>query len=238
MGFSSILDISSFFIGMIINLIFVALMCYYFKRKYDYLYEAQCEQSKILYQLLHKPTTTSTSTYAVPSMDFTCDPLVKVSCSSGCLSEEESDSDSDSDSDGEIDIEKKDVIESVLFELNSSELRTIHLNPDDTNNVELKQVDLKQIDLNSSELKQNDLIPIIDLELDPMDHVTVEEVKLEEPVEFSVSIEIEPQETNYSKMSIKQLKEVLSSKGIKIKPNIKKDELIELITKDTSSSSS
>ena len=37
MGISSILDISSFFIGMIINLIFVALMCYYFKRKYDYL---------------------------------------------------------------------------------------------------------------------------------------------------------------------------------------------------------
>ena len=50
--FSSILDISSFFIGMLINLLLIALICYYFKRKYESLEVAQNEQAKILYNLL------------------------------------------------------------------------------------------------------------------------------------------------------------------------------------------
>ena len=52
MMLSSILDIGSFFIGMIINLLLVTLMCYYFKKKYESLEEAQNEQAKLLYELL------------------------------------------------------------------------------------------------------------------------------------------------------------------------------------------
>jgi hypothetical protein len=180
MGFSSILDISSFFIGMIINLIFVALMCYYFKRKYDYLYEAQCEQSKILYQLLHKPAACSlNSCNPSPTLDFTCDPLVK-------MSDMESDSDSDSESEGE--------------EIEVEESKTIELKKESEDNTF---------------------------------HVSVEEVKLEDPIEISINlVESETPENQYSKMSMKQLKDVLTSKGIKAKTNIKKEELIELITKE------
>ena len=191
MGFSSILDISSFFIGMIINLIFVALMCYYFKRKYDYLYEAQCEQSKIIYQLLRKPSTeTKPSCCATPSLDFTCDPLVHVKSMD---TESNHDTDSESESDEESEPEE-------------SESKTIEFkSPDPTENTF---------------------------------HISVEEVKVEEPLDITVQditlqFETDPVETNYSKMSMKQLKDVLSSKGIKPKPNIKKDELIELITKDS-----
>ena len=54
MNFSAILDISSFFIGMIINLLLIALICYYFKRKYENLEIAQNEQAKVLYQLLQQ----------------------------------------------------------------------------------------------------------------------------------------------------------------------------------------
>jgi len=182
MGFSSILDISSFFIGMIINLIFVALMCYYFKRKYDYLYEAQCEQSKIIYQLIHKPSTYTPA--PSPSMDYTCDPLVNLNCSNSVC-----DSDSDSDSEEEeFNVELKDDV------------------------VEIKE-ELKVIDLSDSTF-----------------HITVEEVQPE--LEITVNVETEP-ETQYSKMSMKQLKDVLSSKGIKPKPNSKKDDLIDLITKES-----
>jgi hypothetical protein len=202
MGFSSILDISSFFIGMIINLIFVALMCYYFKRKYDYLYEAQCEQSKIIYQLIHKPTPTSSPlpNPGPSSMDFTSDPLVKLNrIDSGSVINRDSDSESDSDSDSD---DEMDVTNHVLH----------------TDVEELNTEDVKMIDL------------------EPESHLKVEEVKLDEPFEITVNLadDAEPSETNYSKMSMKQLKEVLSSKGIKPKNNIKKEDLIELLTKDVS----
>jgi flagellar biogenesis protein FliO len=210
MGFSSILDISSFFMGMIINLILVALMCYYFKRKYDYLYEAQCEQSKIIYQLIHnahKPSVTAQKS----TIDFTQDPLVvnRTEPNPNLCSEIDSDSDSDSD---ESDNDSEDGIE-------------IHPVSQDTETNDLKMIDLN-IELN---VESN------------TDHVTVEEVK-NDPDPFEITIQLDTDveketETNYSKMSMKQLKEVLSTKGIKPKNNIRKEELIELLVKDSSSSS-
>lgn len=185
MGFSSILDISSFFIGMIINLIFVALMCYYFKRKYDYLEVAQNEQAKILYQLIHKP-----ATCPVPCMDFSRDPLTQ-------LKHPESESDSESESDEES-------VESIQNDFVSNEIKDIsdlsHLNVE-----EVKMVDLD---------------------------VTVEEVKLDEPLD--ITLNVEESGNAYSKMSMKQLKDLLSSKGIKPKNNIRKDELIEILSKEIS----
>lgn len=210
MGFSSILDISSFFIGMIINLIFVALMCYYFKRKYDYLYEAQCEQSKIIYQLLHKPSTSPSVSPPYGSMDYTCDPLVKSSCGA-CVSDSESDSDSES------------VDENMTF-LNEDALNVplnVEMEDLDQEIHPVKSNDLNSIDLNSNELRSVELEDTNSV----MNHITVEEVNLE-PQDFTVTLE----ETNYSKMSMKQLKDVLSSKGIKVKPNSRKDDLIEMIT--------
>ena len=187
MGFSSILDISSFFIGMIINLIFVALMCYYFKRKYDYLEVAQNEQAKILYQLIHKP-----SACPAPCMDFSCDPLTQ-------LKHPEPESDSDSDSDSESDSEE------IQNDFVSNEIADI---------TELTEMN----DLIVEEVKT------IELER------TVEEVRSQEPLE--ITLNQEESDSTYSKMSMKQLKELLSSKGIKPKNNIRKDELIDLITKE------
>ena len=192
MGFSSILDISSFFIGMIINLIFVALMCYYFKRKYDYLEVAQNEQAKILYQLIHKP-----ATCPVPCMDFSRDPLTQLK-----HPEPEPDSDSESESDDES-------VESTQNDFVSNEINDItdlsHLNVEEVNVEEVKTVEL---------------------------NVTVEEVKLDEPRD--ITLNVEDSGNAYSKMSMKQLKDLLSSKGIKPKNNIRKDELIEILSKENS----
>ena len=58
--FSTILDISSFFMGMLINLLLIALICYYFKRKYETLEASQNEQAKILYNLIQGQTPKST----------------------------------------------------------------------------------------------------------------------------------------------------------------------------------
>lgn len=53
-----LLDISSFFTGLVINLLLITLICYYFKQKYDNLENSQREQAKILYELLSKQSTT------------------------------------------------------------------------------------------------------------------------------------------------------------------------------------
>jgi hypothetical protein len=193
MGFSSILDISSFFIGMIINLIFVALMCYYFKRKYDYLEVAQNEQAKILYQLIHKP-----ATCPAPCMDFSRDPLTQLK-----HPEPEPDSDSDSDSDD-------DSVESTQNDFVSNEIKDIKDMTDISDLSQLNVEEVKMVELN----------------------VTVEEVKLDEPLD--ITLNVEETGNTYSKMSMKQLKDLLSSKGIKPKNNIRKDELIEILSKEIS----
>ncbi len=212
MGFSSILDISSFFIGMIINLIFVALMCYYFKRKYDYLYEAQCEQSKIIYQLIHKPPPAPP-----PSLDFSSDPLLQRSKCSDISSPVQSIHDSDHDQDSESDSE--DEMEEYIADSKTVELK---IDPNSTQ-VELK---LEKINtLNPVELDPVELDPVDD-QVDSTQQLIVEEVHVDDPFEMTIQTEL-----NYNKMSMKQLKDILSSKGIKAKNNIKKDELVELLNK-------
>ena len=123
MNFSSILDISSFFIGMIINLILVSLMCYYFKRKYEILEGAQTEKAKILYELLRRDTNNRQRTFLdtldpqsqtcpVKRVDYTQDPLLKhVVEPESDDSESEPDSGSDSDSDSESDDDRAPVQE-------------------------------------------------------------------------------------------------------------------------------
>ena len=66
------------------------------------------------------------------------------------------------------------------------------------------------------------------VDLEPACEITIEDVK--EPMD--ITIQLVDTETNYSKMSMRQLKEVLTSKGIKAKNNMKKEELLELITNE------
>jgi hypothetical protein len=223
MNFSSILDISSFFIGMIINLILVSLMCYYFKRKYEILETAQTEQAKILYQLLRRDSNGRASTFldtlheACPvKVDYTQDPLLKKNV---IKEDSDSESGSDSDSDSESDVSLSEI--------------TLPANPPVSPKLSRPSSPKSEVDC---------LIESIDLS-QPMEWVSKVETK-EAPVETQeikeakevneikeIVIELDT-ETNYSKMSIKQLKDILTSKGVKHKNNMKKDELVDLL-KDT-----
>jgi hypothetical protein len=179
---------------MIINLIFVALMCYYFKRKYDYLELAQNEQAKILYQLIHKPGIVSQPPPS-STMDFSQDPLVNH-----ILSDMDNASDTDSDSDSDESEKEDDMTEVTLSQPQVSDI---------------------------SETKV--------VELSNTDHVTIEDIKVDDILDITVNlVEVNgaTPEPDYNKMSMKQLKDILSSKGIKPKTNIKKDELLELITNE------
>jgi hypothetical protein len=89
---------------------------------------------------------------------------------------------------------------------------------------------MKTIDLNLEDSKDNTLHVMVEevtnTPLEPFE-VTVQDIT----IQLDTDVERE-NETNYSKMSMKQLKEVLTTKGIKPKNNIRKEELIELLVKE------
>ena len=190
MNFSAILDISSFFIGMIINLLLIALICYYFKRKYENLEIAQNEQAKVLYQLLQQnapqpKVTTLNEMFNIPKPD----------------ADSESETDSDSDSDSDDDSEKDIKVNTKVINLDSEK---IELNESDLNEINgLNEIEEINVDTNNT----------------PVD---IDNVDVKKTIP----------ESDYSKMTIKQLKEILSVKGIN-PTKLKKNEMIELIEKSS-----
>jgi len=173
MMLSSILDIGSFFIGMIINLLLVTLMCYYFKKKYESLEEAQNEQAKLLYELLQFRK--QDRAQVKPAMIDIKEIEVSV---------EESDTEEESDTDEESDMEEIMPSGSMV----EPEVKVLTLEtPTETNELVIEKTET-------------------DLE------ITLEESNSDD----------------FSKMSMKQLRDLLTEKGVKVKPSMKKNELVEL----------
>jgi hypothetical protein len=206
MNFSAILDISSFFIGMIINLLLIALICYYFKRKYENLEIAQNEQAKVLYQLLQQNTNTQ------PKVINMNDLLKKDLEPKNYERPDESDSESDSDEATDVDNDSDD-----LNELDMSDVKT-----ENEINTDVEVNEIKTIKLIVDEPIEDPMEVNVNLKLD----LDIDEKDEKE--------EKEKEEKDYSKMTIKQLKDVLSTKGININNNkMKKNEMIELIEKSS-----
>lgn len=116
--FSTLLDISSFFIGILINLLLIAMICFYFKKKIDNLELSQSEQAKMLYTMLSsqdKNDIVSNSVTLEDSIVNVSDDIKIVSTEnfvnekseneSGEESDEESDEESGEESDEESDEE-------------------------------------------------------------------------------------------------------------------------------------
>ena len=204
MNFSTILDISSFFIGMIINLLLIALICYYFKKKYENLEIAQNEQAKVLYQLLQQNTKPK-----VINMNELNETVKK---------NYESDSDLDSDSDSDSDDDTKNSDKSGKSDKSDKSVQSTQLTQlkTQTNYDTVKSINL-------------DLKEIYETNIDS----TIETIKLDT---FNLDVDSEQtelvgqSEKDYSKLTIKQLKELLSEKGINA-TKMKKNEMIELIEK-------
>ena len=173
MMLSSILDIGSFFIGMIINLLLVTLMCYYFKKKYESLEEAQNEQAKLLYDLLRDRKQTTQEPIKTEVIEI--------------------DSDDESvESEGEMEME----------ELVEPETKVLTLDiPETTESNEPFTVDKFTANMFNAET------------------VTVDIVEPEPELE---------ENDGFSKMNMKELRDLLAKKGVKVKPTMKKNELLEL----------
>jgi hypothetical protein len=199
MNFSAILDISSFFIGMIINLLLIALICYYFKKKYEHLEVAQNEQAKVLYQLLQNSQAHASpkvmNIYYILKDD-------KKSSLSDLDSDESDDSDSESDS----------VSDTDNAFASTDKIKTINLDKHIESEVEMEEIQVQKVETFEIDLVKVDIEP---------------ESKMDEIIQTD-----ELEEKDYSKMSIKQLKEILSVKGI-VPTKMKKNEMIELIEKSS-----
>jgi hypothetical protein len=217
---------------MIINLLLIALICYYFKRKYENLEIAQNEQAKVLYQLLQQNSS--------PKVININDILEKSKTNESKYSfvsdtekiDSESHSDSDSDSDNETDSNDSDSD-------NDS-------NTDNSNKYEIKTKGHSEIDIknNDEEIKTINLDEkYIDLTIEPKNNLMDKVEKVEKEIDtidvdlnINLTLDDEPDtdmnEKDYSKMSIKQLKEILSVKGIN-PTKMKKNEMIELIEKSS-----
>jgi len=237
MNFSSILDISSFFIGMIINLFLVSLMCYYFKRKYEILESAQTEQAKILYELLRrdspkKPEIFKTEEPRVEytkdvdytkGVDYTKDPLLNPRV----IDSDSEDSGSESsDSEYEIEVSPGTPPGSpcgspLLFSVElSQEIIMDELKAEELIIEPIESLDLGEVETQVETKVEN-------VEVQPQ----VEKAPIEKDTKEIVidQIILDSPESNYNKMSIKQLKDILTSKGVKPKHNMKKDELVDLV---------
>jgi hypothetical protein len=199
--FSTILDISSFFIGMLINLLLIALICYYFKRKYEALELSQNEQAKILYNLIQnqtpKPSFNINELMTNTNLKNSCSlsNCVEINCSDEQSDESDSDNESNSDSDNESNSESNNQGDNKC---DNEEVKTLSINTLLTN--------------------------VTDVETEELHNITV--TKIEE-----VEILETPNEMDYNKLSIKQLKDILSKKGINSNNRMKKNDLISLIEK-------
>jgi hypothetical protein len=181
---------------MIINLLLIALICYYFKRKYENLEIAQNEQAKVLYQLLQQ-----NSSPKVMNLNDILKDSDKKSLSD--LDSDPSDASDDSDSDSESDTDDEKELEKDS-ELNADKIKTINLINLDKNEVEMEEIQVEKVEEETKIVDEEDLEKDADKD----------------------------NEKDYSKMSIKQLKEILSGKGI-VPTKMKKNEMIDLIEKSS-----
>jgi len=183
MMLSSILDIGSFFIGMIINLLLVTLMCYYFKKKYESLEEAQNEQAKLLYDLLRDRKQTTQEPIKTEVIDI------------DNVSDDESD---ESESEGEMEME----------ELVEPEMKVLTLDIPETTETSEPFTDKFTVDKFTANLFNADTVTV-DIAVEP-------------------EVIIEENDDGFSKMNMKELRDLLAKKGVKVKPTMKKNELLEL----------
>ena len=232
---SNLLDITGFFVGVLINLLLIAMICYYFKRKIDNLEFSQSEQAKTLYTLIAQSQKTN-SPVSTTGLDEVLENNVIKNLDLSKLnnteddevneseSEEESDEESDNESDEDDkeeqvigDVEEDETIKTVE-EFNNNDnsmvIETINImtgieSVESPENVNVKQIDIQEEVVENEELSE---------EVEELNQVT----KLE-----SEYLENNPED--YEKMTVKELKSVLAQRGIHAKSSMNKSEIINVL---------
>ena len=189
-SFSSILDVSSFFIGVLVNLLLVAMICFYFKRKIDNLELSQSEQAKMLFQLIQEQSQSQSqsqqaNTYSVLNgLDLTQlsndgDEEENEASEHGESGESDDSDSDDSDNSDDEEVETKTIeYEEVAVEESS------HNDYSKMTVKELRQLlENKGVPLISRNMKKQELIELVVSANNP---VIEEVVKIEDEDEMNV----------------------------------------------------
>ena len=203
--FSSILDISSFFIGVLVNLLLVAMICFYFKRKIDNLEMSQSEQAKMMFQLIQQQQQMPPQTCDAP----TCTPSSVVGPNVyGMLNGLDLSQLNDDEED-----KKEDKKEEEDVDKDSSD------DDDDDDDSDDDDDDDDDDDNDESDKKQD--------ESKEEEQNNIKKIDYEEVVVPEVSVDVDVE-----KMTIKELRALLEDKGVSVqKKNVKKQELIDMYMK-------
>ena len=228
---SSLLDITGFFVSVLINLLLIALICYYFKRKIDNLEFSQSEQAKTLYTLISQQNNMTamnneTNTIVTGANDIMSGlDLTQLNQNSHNEDDETNDSEVDSEeSESESEEEQEDEEASLEEEQVNDEQPELLIQ---TINMVSAEEDVKQIEFDNQiqtneendESHEDNFI----LQQDGTDNgelVEDEGQRVEQPDEDS---------ENYGKMTVKELKTLLAEKGVHAKSSMNKSDMINIL---------
>ena len=237
---SNILDISGFFLIVVINLSLIALLCYYAKKKFESIEEIQKEQSKILFNLVHSASNTTVNgaertnqidpmflsppTMVIPQVNEISEEnkIINMSSTGPQVINLASDSETDSDDESENESENEDEIESV--DEDDSESAEEENDSDEIEDLTVNE----ENSLILEEIENEGNKEVLDIDVNLLKGDLEEKSK-----EVLLSLEEdnnEDGEENFDKMTITQLKNYISSKGKTISSKTtKKSDILEYI---------
>lgn len=223
--FSNLLDITGFFVSVLINLLLIALICYYFKRKIDNLEYSQSEQAKTLYTLISQQNTlmnNESKNIVIGGNDIMSGlDLTQLQQSSHDDPYHSENNDEESESESESDEEEEDVVEEERGDI--AEDKSIVIQPINMVSPEECEEDVKQIEFDNSapsdnEQEQEEVGSRSEIVEDVGDEICAE--RAEEQEESS---------ENYEKMTVRELKNVLAEKGVHAKSSMNKGDIINIL---------
>ena len=244
----NLLDITGFFVGVLINLLLVALICFYFKRKIDNLEVAQSEQAKMLFTIVSRENAALThnvqgnSAIEASSVAEVQNNVIQGLDLSQLEDNEESDNSSDEQSDGssseeeetddETNIEKDEVLEEMQDEVDTDDA----VNEEDVEKPALDEQVLEEPTLEEPTLEEpvleepevSDNVQLGEVEQSEENNVDVDNDFEEKNIVYNESSE-ENVSNDYEKMTVKALKNLLSEKGVNAKSSMSKPEIINLL---------
>lgn len=248
---SNLLDITGFFVGVLINLLLIAMICYYFKRKIDNLEFSQSEQAKTLYTLISESNPNSLASRGkavellenniINNLDLTKLSDDNAEEDNNSESDEESDGESGGESDGESDEESdgeniienseehEETIEKSVEELNNDSMLIESINIMAGIATVDSEEHVKQIDIRGENIIANELDDKDESEINMInyDNQEVSEITKKESENLENNIE------DYEKMTVKELKGVLAERGVHAKSSMNKSDIINIL-KDSS----
>lgn len=221
--FSSLIDISSFFVGVLINLLLIAMICYYFKRKIDNLEVSQAEQAKMLYGIISQQQqiegqrfndSLTSGSRQVPSSG----PSVSVL---GGLDLAQLENTVEETTEPRI----VDMTEANVSDVDHEE----DVSVSDSEGDEGESSDEESVGESESEENHDDVVVNVLHENNQEEDESVSGTK---SITYDVSADVD-KVYEYDKMTVRELKQILGNKGVhNIKSNTKKQELIDILVRE------